>query len=89
MFVSTYNWHFSKPELYKHFFLVFSRQLKAVGSRKDIDRYRYVVDLMVEALSHYSELESNGVVFDHDSDGSHLPFWLTAANQFAADIGWR
>ena len=89
MFTPTYNWHFSKPELYKHFFFVFSKQLKAVGRHKDVDRYRYVVELMEEARSRYSTLEGRGVVFDPDSDGSHLPYWLTAANQFAADIGWR
>lgn len=45
---------------------------------------------MIEsARAYYSQLDSAGIVFDSDNDGSHLSFWLTAANRFASDQEWR
>lgn len=89
MFTPSYQWHFSKPELYKHYFLVFSQQLQYITSFQGADRYHVFCDLTEEALLHYAHLRELGVILDQDSDGSHLPTWLTAANLFAAEQGWR
>jgi len=35
------------------------------------------------------EMDRVGIVLDGNNDGSHLPAWLTAINEFAQDRGWR
>ncbi len=88
MFSPTFRWHFSKPELYKHYLLVFSQQLQTLTSFEGADRYRVLSELMDNAKSHFTQLRELGVILDQDSEGSHLNTWLTAANLFAADQGW-
>ena len=89
MFTPSYQWHFSKPELYKHYFLVFSQQLQYITGFQGVERYHLLCSLMDEALHQFAHLRELGVVLDQDSDSSHLPAWLTAANLFAVDQGWR
>lgn len=89
MFEPNYKWHFTKPEIYKHLFLVFGKQLEDLSGLEGRERYIKVAELIKSAMNDYSMLEERGVVFDENSDGSHLPIWLTAANQFAKHKGWR
>lgn len=89
MFRPTYQWHFSKAELYKDYFVVFSNQLRQLTSHSNGDRYHVVSQTIQEALHLFATIEGRGVVLDSDSDGSHLPIWLTAANEFAIAKGWR
>lgn len=89
MFESTFRWHFTKPEIYKHYFLELSKQLLSIADIQPEERFRSVHNMMKEAASVFEHLEKKGVILDPDSDGSHIPAWLTAANQFAADKGWR
>ncbi len=89
MFKPNYKWHFTKPEIYKHLFLVFGRQLKSLSGLEGRERFIKVAGLIKSAMNDYSMLEEGGVVFDENSDGSHLPIWLTSANQFAKHKGWR
>lgn len=89
MFEATYHWHFTKPELYKHYFLVFSQQLRNISNFEGIDRYKIFCHLIKQALAQFSIIKESGVILDQDSDGSHLLPWLTAANLFARNIGWR
>lgn len=88
MFEPSYHWHFSKPELYKHYFLVFSQQLQNICANDGIDRYHNVCQLLDQALTQFARIRDNGVILDQDSDGSHLSAWLTAANLFGRDQGW-
>ncbi|MGE5579397.1 MAG: hypothetical protein ACM3WU_05055 [Bacillota bacterium] len=88
MFEPTYKWHFTKPELYKHHFLVFSRQLQSLGKYAGRDRYAAFVEMAERALVSYAELEKR-ITFDPDSDGTHISAWLTAAKEFASEQGWR
>lgn len=75
------NWHFKQPELYKHYFIVFSNQVNLLPS--DIgERVGYVKSIIKEAIVLFQTLDSEGVVLDQDSDGSHLNFWLTSINAF-------
>jgi len=89
MFEPTFRWHFTKPALYKHAFLEFSKQLRDIGLYKGKERYSRVVELLNIARSTFNIIEEHGVIFDSDSDGSHLSHWLTAINIFAASKGWR
>jgi len=81
MFKPDYNWHFTKPEPYKHFFLVFSSQVSALPASVN-DRIDYLKDAFTKSLRIYKELEEVGVILDENSDGSHLSFWITALNMF-------
>lgn len=89
MFKPTYQWHFSKPELYMDYFTVFSKQLRGISALNGADRYNAVCDIMREAKRLYARLKDAGVELDPDSDDSHIPLWLTVANQFANEQGWR
>lgn len=82
MFEPTYNWHFQKPEPYKHHFLVFSSQLRAISALPVPRRIAYVRELCSSAVEEFSHLEGAGVVLDFDSSGGHLPSWLTALNLY-------
>lgn len=89
MFKPIFNWHFGRPQLYKHYFLVFSEQLRRVSNIENSKRYKKVCAIIQNAINNYSFFAENGIVFDPDSDGSHLYAWITAANLFAAEQGWR
>jgi len=89
MFEPSYHWHFSKPELYKHYFLVFSEQIRSISNYNGIDRYHFLRQLIEQGMAEFASIRDRGVILDQDSDGSHLPAWLTAANLFAQDQGWR
>ena len=90
MFQPTFKWHFSKPELYQHYFLEFSTQLKEIRKVSGKERYIKVKNLLETAISEYDFLmNTRGIAFDNNSDGSHLPLWLTAINEFAGDMHWR
>jgi hypothetical protein len=88
MFEPSYKWHFNKPELYKHYFLEFSRQLRSVAAESGKERYRLIKAMIQQAIAHFRAIEQSGVELDANSDGSHLFHWLTAANEFAQDQGW-
>jgi hypothetical protein len=89
MFQPTFNWHFTKPELYKHHFLELSRQLRQLSDVEGKHRFELVNALIQKALDRFSAMDQAGIVLDQDNDGSHLAPWMTAINEFAQDRGWR
>lgn len=88
MLSSGYNWHSNKPEIYKHYFLVFSNQISSITGVEGSNRYHYIDSLIEQAVDNYESIRNSGIVLDSDSDGSHLPVWRTAANEFAREKGW-
>lgn len=86
MFEPTYNWHFQKSEPYKHYFLVFSDQLRNVSSLPVPDRITYLEGLFISALEEFRQLEEAGVILDTDSSGNHLPAWHTALNLYQRQL---
>ncbi|MGI4790231.1 MAG: hypothetical protein ACRYFS_15445 [Janthinobacterium lividum] len=86
---SKYKPHFSKPDLYKHSFIVLFRQLQAIAARSGKERYDYVSNLFVHASHMFSVIEQKGVVLGADSKGDHLPAWMTVANIYAKEQGWK
>lgn len=89
MFDKTFQWYFTKPQLYKHHFLVITEQLKQLARVQGQDRYITLKGMLEHAIEKYDELSSKGIFFDANSDGSHLPVWLTVANLYAGQKGWR
>lgn len=88
MFQPSYQWHFSKPELYKHHFYVFSQQLRELSGLDGRQRFDAVISSLDIAISLYNQLK-NVIEFDADSGDTHLSAWKTAANQFGIFKGWR
>lgn len=87
LFDPDYKWHSAKPEPYKHFFFESSKQLREVNILEDEARYNKVCNIIECGIQRYSQLNESGV--ELEKYGSNLPKWLTAANLFASDQGWR
>jgi len=75
-----YNWHFAKSEIYKHYFEVFTRQIKSLPNDQ-LTRIEYLKDVIKTAISNYKIIEDS-VLLDGDSDGSHLPIWYNVLNAY-------
>ena len=75
------DWNLRQPELYKHFFLVFSRQVSVLPQNLG-ERAEYLQDAIQRARQEFAAIDRAGVVLDDNSDGSHLNAWLTAMNIF-------
>ena len=89
MFEPTYQWHFTKPELYKHAFVVMNEDLEALSENNGKMRFEMVRNRIKSAMRYFSDIEERGVLLGPDSNGDHLPAWLTAANLFARRKGWQ
>ena len=75
-----FNWHFSKSEIYKHYFEVFTSQIKSLPDDQ-LTRIEYLKDAIKTAISNYKIIEDS-VLLDGDSDGSHLSIWYNVLNTF-------
>ena len=84
MFTPTYQWHFSKPELYKHYFEVFSVQ---VGNLPvvQIERIDNLLKQIVDAIDCFRHIKEH-VLLDDDSGDAHLPIWYNVLNDFKSKI---
>ncbi|RYZ74492.1 MAG: hypothetical protein EOP09_00385 [Proteobacteria bacterium] len=81
MFTPTFKWHFSKPQLYKHYFSAFADQVRLL--EKDIIIRTEQVSLWIDhALKWFNYIQSKNVLLDSDSDGSHLSHWRNALSLF-------
>lgn len=87
MFEPSYNWHFTKPSPYKHYFFVFSNQIKQIADYSPDIRFKVISDILKAALRQFETLEEKGIVFDSESGSKHLSAWLTALNLFAKEFG--
>jgi len=80
MFSPTYNWHFTKPDPYKHYFITFTRQLQRLCSNSGDARVGALLAECRQAITEFERLQRGGIVFDQDSSGAHLSKWITAIN---------
>lgn len=85
MFNPEFNWHFQKPELYKHYFIEIDRQIKRFPQTYE-DRRQHLVEKVKKAIAVFSEIDAAGVFLDPNSDGSHLYHWLTAIKLFEKKV---
>jgi len=81
MFKPEYNWHFTKPEPYKHYFLTFSTQISQLPSFVT-EKIVFLKNSFRSALKIFGEIEAAGVNLDENSNGSHLNFWLTTISMY-------
>lgn len=82
MFEPSYKWHFGKPDPYKHYFSVFSKQFNKLNRSNIKDTIKYVKLDIENAMEENNRLRDAGIIFDINSDGSHLGPWLTSINSF-------
>lgn len=85
MFSPEFKWHFTKPELYKHFFIIFSEQVHNLPSVTQ-DRINLLKGLFQGAIQLFREIEESGVFLDDNSNGSHLSVWLNVVSMFEKHI---
>jgi hypothetical protein len=84
MFRPEYNWQFQKPEPYKHYFTVFTKQIKSLP-KIQIERMEYLKSHFFIAVNLFREIE-NQVLLDDDSNGSHIPTWVNVINAYQKEI---
>ena len=80
IFTPDFNWHFQKPELYKHFFIQFAKQINELPTESE-KREKRVLKWIEEAIYTYQDLQKK-VLLDDNSDGSHLTHWVNAISLF-------
>lgn len=84
MFNHEFNWHFAKPEPYKHYFYVFNNQIKTL-QLKQAERIAELKTSIKFALNLFKEIEKD-VLLDDNSNGSHLPTWFNVINAFQKEL---
>lgn len=84
MFEPDFKWHFTKPELYKHYFEVFSRQMGGLPDNQ-AERIDSIKQQIQAAIARYREIKQN-ILLDDDSDDSHLPTWFNALNAYQRSL---
>lgn len=86
IFTPTFQWHFMKPELYKHYFYVFDKQVKELPANQN-DRIDHLSKIIRGAIQYFDEIQNDhDILLDRDSDGSHLYTWLNVINTFKNEI---
>lgn len=75
-----YNWHFSKPQCYKHYMISFTEMIKKLPEDLN-ERYLYVDKLLEEANNSFNEL-ANFMFFDNNSSGDHINKWRTVLKTY-------
>ncbi len=80
MFSAGYNWHFQKPEPYKHYFYVFAQQVRGLSVNQG-DRKNEVMNSISGAIDLFKIIKDK-VLLDEDSNDSHLPTWMNVLNAF-------
>lgn len=79
-----YKWHFTKPEPYKHYFKIYTEQVKALPNDQQ-SRIDSLLSQIDSALSNFSVIKRT-VRLDENSDDSHLAIWLNALQAFRIGI---
>ena len=68
--------HFTKPELYKHHFILIAEQLEALAGLGILDRIATVESMVKNANELYMEIKNSGIMFsDNNCDNGHLVIW--------------
>lgn len=76
---------FQRSEIYKHYFQLYSGQVKSLPVL--FDRPAYLKEKLQVSLDLFSQIRDSGVLLDTDSDGSHLVPWINAINMFERHSG--
>lgn len=81
LFSPTFKWHFQKAEPYKHYFLEIAKQVDSLSS-DIVKRKEDMKNSLKNAIHEYEEINKCGILFDTESDGSHLYQWLNAITYY-------
>lgn len=81
MFQPEFNWHFTKPEIYKHYFISYGNQIKSLPSEYN-NRYNSIVSNIESAMRYFTDIQNKRIYLNDNSNGEHLSLWLTAINMF-------
>lgn len=84
MFTPTYQWHFSKPELYKHYFEVFNNQIVSLPKNQK-ERVDNLLGQIMNANERFRHIKES-ILLDDDSGDAHLPIWYNVLNDFKRRI---
>lgn len=77
MFTPSFQWHFMKPQLYKHYFAALASQIRMLDSDLP-QRTSQVTHFIDNALAWFEAIRQRNILLDAESDGSHLPHWRNA-----------
>jgi len=80
MFQPDFNWHFQKSEPYKHYFLVFTNQLKSMPQGQN-NRIEAIKEIIRAALTNFKVIDEE-ILLDDNSNGSHLATWYNVIKSF-------
>lgn len=80
MFTPSYTWHFTKPEIYKHYFISYNNLLTQLPENYQ-EKYDFVLDKIKQAMIYFKEI-SETVLLDEKNDGEHLIHWINAMKMF-------
>ena len=81
LFEPTFQWHFTKPEIYKYYFCEYSKLLQKLTVEYD-ERYQFILEKIKESMIYYKEINDSGVLLDERSNGDHLIHWTNAINMY-------
>jgi hypothetical protein len=81
MFEPTFNWNFQKPELYKHYFVEYSKQVRELPFDLD-ERKSFLKRKIIDAIAIYDDMAYHRILLNDDSNGSHLIQWTNAISMF-------
>lgn len=81
LFEPTFQWHFTKPEIYKYYFCEYSKLLQKLPGEYD-ERYQFILEKIKESMIYYKEINDSGVLLDERSNGDHLIHWANAINMY-------
>ena len=81
LFEPTFQWHFSKPEIYKNYFCEYTALLKELPQNYE-ETYKFILEKINESMLYYKEISDSGVLLDEKSNGDHLIHWANAVNMF-------
>lgn len=73
---------FNQPALYKHFFLAFESQVKALGAISPSERYTLLRSWIRAAIDVDEELKRRHIDLERHGRGDHLQAWLDAINRY-------
>ncbi|WP_044262887.1 hypothetical protein [Bacteroides timonensis] len=79
-----FKWHFSKSEIYKHYFEVFSSQVHDLPSLQE-ERIEFLKANIMAAIENFKIIKAN-VLLDSDSDDSHLAIWYNVLNAYKKSL---
>jgi hypothetical protein len=74
--------HFQKPQIYKHYFSVFSRQVSELAYIAN--RESFLKQRAQEAISLFEYIANSNVLLEPDSNGDHLYSWINAISMYEA-----